>query len=201
MASFYEVRVRCRLVPQNSSGLNHRAGQYLTGTSTRNLPHISAPVPPAPPIPSRKLQAYSSLLTLLHSSPRRVATLCTVVPLASLDGLLQTLMFTLYSNNASEDKLLLLAFQGILAAHFDEASEYTSLLRANTPVSRMMASYTRRVAGQEYLRAMFGRHIKHLAAQRDVNLEINPVVVSAVVSGTYIDSPSPRSVATRTGLP
>ncbi|KAI0314604.1 Rho GTPase activation protein [Amylostereum chailletii] len=132
----------------------------------------------------RKLQAYSSLFTILHSSPRRIATLCTLVSLTELDTLLQTIMFTLYNNDTrnpiqatTEDRLILSAFRFVLSAHFDEANEFGSLLRANTPVSRMLTSYTRRAPGQDYLRRLLASPLSRLLERSDLNLEINPVKV------------------------
>jgi len=54
-------------------------------------------------------------------------------------------MFTIYGNQyeSREEYLLLSMFQNVLAAQFENATEFGSLLRANTPVSRMMTTYTR----------------------------------------------------------
>jgi Ras GTPase-activating-like protein IQGAP2/3 len=58
------------------------------------------------------------------------------------------------------------------------ATEFGSLLRANTPVSRMMTTYTRRGPGQSYLKGTLSEKINSLIEHKDLNLEINPLKVS-----------------------
>lgn len=57
------------------------------------------------------------------------------------------------------------------------ATEFGSLLRANTPVSRMMTTYTRRGPGQSYLKSVLAERINSLIEHKDLNLEINPLKV------------------------
>ncbi|KAI7872647.1 Rho GTPase activation protein [Spinellus fusiger] len=127
----------------------------------------------------RKLQQYGNLLFILQSEPRHIATLCRLVSLSEIDTLLQTVMFTLYGNQyeSREEHLLLTMFQNVLAAQFETSTEFGSLLRANTPVSRMMTTYTRRGPGQAYLKAVLADKVKSLVEYKDLNLEINPLKV------------------------
>jgi len=127
----------------------------------------------------RKLSQYSNLFFLLQSEPRHVAALCRLVSLSEIDTLLQTVMFTLYGNQyeSREEHLLLTMFQSVLSAQFETATEFGSLLRANTPVSRMMTTYTRRGPGQSYLKSVLAERINSLIEHKDLNLEINPVKV------------------------
>ena len=127
----------------------------------------------------RKLQQYSNLFFLLQSEPRHIANLCRLVSLTEIDTLLQTVMFTLYGNQyeSREEHLLLTMFQSVLSSQFETATEFGSLLRANTPVSRMMTTYTRRGPGQSYLKSVLAERINSLIEHKDLNLEINPVKV------------------------
>ncbi|CAO3622703.1 unnamed protein product [Cunninghamella blakesleeana] len=127
----------------------------------------------------RKMQQYGNLFYLLQSEPRYTATLCRLVSMAEIDTLLQTVMFTLYGNQyeSREEHLLLTMFQNVLSWQFETTSEFTSLLRANTPVSRMMTTYTRRGPGQSYLKSVLADKINHLIEQKDLNLQINPLKV------------------------
>lgn len=127
----------------------------------------------------RKLQQYSNLFFLLQSEPRHIAALCRLVSLTEIDTLLQTVMFTLYGNQyeSREEHLLLTMFQSVLSSQFETATEFGSLLRANTPVSRMMTTYTRRGPGQSYLKSVLAERINSLIEHKDLNLEINPVKV------------------------
>ncbi|KAK4055059.1 RasGAP protein [Microbotryomycetes sp. JL221] len=67
--------------------------------------------------------------------------------------------------------------QSVLSAQFETATEFGSLLRANTPVSRMMTTYTRRGPGQQYLKNVLAERINSLIEHTELNLEINPIKV------------------------
>ncbi|EEH37481.2 GTPase-activating protein [Paracoccidioides lutzii Pb01] len=126
-----------------------------------------------------KTQKYGNLLFLLQSEPRHIAHLCRLVTMAEIDSLLQTVMFTIYGNQyeSREEHLLLTMFQSVLTYQFDNTPEYSSLLRQNTPVSRMMTTYTRRGPGQAYLKQVLADQINSLIDLNDVDLEINPLKV------------------------
>ncbi|PKI82801.1 RasGAP protein [Malassezia vespertilionis] len=124
-------------------------------------------------------QRYSNLFYLLQSEPRHIATLCRLVSLSDMDTLLQTVMFSLYGNqyDEREEHLLLTMFQSVLWSQFESSTDFGSLLRANTPVSRMMTTYTRRGPGQVYLKQVLAPHINQILAQSALHLEINATKV------------------------
>ncbi|KAH9827541.1 GTPase-activating protein-like [Teratosphaeria destructans] len=126
-----------------------------------------------------KTQKYGNLFFLLQSEPRHIAHLCRLVTMAEIDQLLQTVMFTIYGNQyeSREEHLLLTMFQSVLTYQFDNTPDYSSLLRANTPVSRMMTTYTRRGPGQSYLKSVLADRINSLIEIKDLDLEINPLKV------------------------
>ncbi|KKA28971.1 hypothetical protein TD95_000896 [Thielaviopsis punctulata] len=126
-----------------------------------------------------KTQKYGNLLFLLQSEPRHIAHLCRLVSMAEIDSLLQTVMFTIYGNQyeSREEHLLLTMFQSVLTYQFDNTPDYSSLLRANTPVSRMMTTYTRRGPGQSFLKSVLADKINSLIELKDLDLEINPLKV------------------------
>ncbi|ANB12569.1 Ira1p [Sugiyamaella lignohabitans] len=127
----------------------------------------------------KKTELYGNLFFLLQSEPKHIALLCRVVSMAEIDSLLQTVMFTIYGNQYEqrEEHLLLTMFQAVLAYQFDNAQEFSSLLRANTPVSRMMTTYTRRGPGQSYLRSALSAKLSSIIDEKNLNLEINPLKV------------------------
>ncbi|KAM5382151.1 hypothetical protein ACJA88_003946 [Fusarium oxysporum] len=126
-----------------------------------------------------KTQKYGNLLFLLQSEPRHIAHLCRLVSMSEIDSLLQTVMFTIYGNQyeSREEHLLLTMFQSVLTYQFDNTPDYSSLLRANTPVSRMMTTYTRRGPGQSFLKSVLADRINGLIELKDLDLEINPLKV------------------------
>eukprot|EP00732_Lithocolla_globosa_P002439 Lithocolla_globosa_v1_NODE_1599_length_2457_cov_19.375520.p1 type:complete len:750 gc:universal NODE_1599_length_2457_cov_19.375520:74-2323(+) len=151
----------------------------------------------------RKRQHYGNLFFLLQTVPRYIADLARLVSMSEMDTLLQTVMFTLYGNQYEprEEHLLLSVFQLVLTTQFEETKdgEMGTLMRANTPVSRMMTTYTRRGPGQHYLKSVLSSCLKSLAQQNDVNLEINPLkvyeqMINDMEVETGQDSPLPRGV-------
>ncbi|KAJ2814111.1 RasGAP protein [Coemansia furcata] len=124
-------------------------------------------------------QLYGNLFFLLQSEPRHIATLTRLVTLSEIDTLLQTVMFTLYGNQyeSREEHLLLTMFQLVLAAQFETTHEFSNLLRQNTPVSRMMNTYTSRGPGQVYLKNVVSSEIARVIENKTLNLEINPLKV------------------------
>jgi Ras GTPase-activating-like protein IQGAP2/3 len=145
----------------------------------------------------RKLRLYGNLFYLLQNEPQYMATLLRLVTLDQMDNLLQIIMFTLYGNqyNSREEYLLLSMFKLVLAYQFDQTTEFGSLLRANTPVSRILTTYTRRGPGQAYLKSVFSDRIASLIKHRDLNLEINPVKVYQQILETLGD----REASARAG--
>lgn len=124
-------------------------------------------------------QTYSNLFYLLQAKPHYIARLARHVSIADIDGLLQTVMFTLYGNQyeSREEHLLLSMFEFALKAEFENAIDMGSLMRANTAVSRMMTTYTRRGPGQEYLKASLSEQLRLLMQDKLLNLEIEPLKI------------------------
>lgn len=124
----------------------------------------------------KKADLYGNLFFLLQSEPKIIANLCRKVSMGEIDSLLQTVMFTIYGNQYEqrEEHLLLSMFQTVLAAQFEQATEFSNLLRANTPVSRMMTTYTRRGPGQTYIRSCLSGVLNKIIELHDLDLEIHP---------------------------
>jgi Ras GTPase-activating-like protein IQGAP2/3 len=76
----------------------------------------------------------------------------------------------------------MIKLQMVLAHQFDDTTEFANLLRQNTPVSRMMTTYTRRGPGQLYLKNILGNRINSLIEHSDLNLEINPLKIHEELS-------------------
>lgn len=124
-------------------------------------------------------EVYGELFWLLQNDTRYIATLARLVNLGQIDNLLQTVMFTIYGNQYDEveEHLLLSMFRAVLNFEFEEATGIGSLLRANTALTRMMTTYTRRGPGQSYLKTTLSGVLSDLCSQPDLVLEINPLKV------------------------
>jgi Ras GTPase-activating-like protein IQGAP2/3 len=127
----------------------------------------------------KERESYGYLFYLLQRDTRFIAQLARLVKAGEIDNLLQTVMFTLYGNQyeENEEHLLLSMFQAVLQAEFDEATGLGSLLRANTALTRMMSTYTRRGPGQQYLKQTLTNVLKYVTEQKDMCMEINPIKV------------------------
>eukprot|EP01103_Thecamoeba_quadrilineata_P003545 TRINITY_DN13309_c0_g1_i1.p1 TRINITY_DN13309_c0_g1~~TRINITY_DN13309_c0_g1_i1.p1 ORF type:complete len:755 (+),score=156.25 TRINITY_DN13309_c0_g1_i1:7-2271(+) len=124
-------------------------------------------------------EKYGQLFYLLQTDTVLMSKLARVVNLSEIDNLLQTVMFTLYGNqyDEREEHLLLTMFQTVLAEEFGSATSLGSVLRANTAITRMMTTYTRRGPGQQYLKQLLGPTLNEIISQSELNLEVNPVKV------------------------
>ncbi|EFA78579.1 RasGTPase-activating protein [Heterostelium album PN500] len=122
---------------------------------------------------------YGQLFYLLQNNTTYIASLAKLVKVGEIDNLLQTVMFTLYGNQyeENEEHLLLSMFQKVLAEEFKEATSIGSLLRANTALTRMMTTYTRRGPGQQYLKHSLTKPLEAITSNKDLSLEINPSIV------------------------
>ncbi|KAL6058637.1 Ras GTPase-activating protein [Balamuthia mandrillaris] len=127
----------------------------------------------------RDRELYGELFWLLQHETKYIAALARIVSLAQIDNLLQTVMFTLYGNqyDEMEEHLLLSMFRTVLDKEFKEAQGIGSLLRANTALTRMMTTYTRRGPGQVYLKETLTGVLSDLCNQGDLVLEVNPLKV------------------------
>ncbi|XP_012561105.1 uncharacterized protein LOC100198420 isoform X1 [Hydra vulgaris] len=130
-----------------------------------------------------KNRIFGNLFFLLQTDPRYLAKLTRSVAPTEIDELLQIVLFSLYGNQyeAREEHLLLKMFELAIKMEFDETDEFGSLMRANTAISRMMTTYTRRGPGQEYLKETLQDIVVDVNSNIDLNLEVNPVKVYTAI--------------------
>ena len=127
----------------------------------------------------RERELYGQLFALLQNETKYVSHLARLVKLGEIDNLLQTVMFTLYGNqyDDGEEHLLLSMFKTVLFEEFRQSKTIANLLRANTALTRMMTTYTRRGPGQQYLKQVLTGVLTQLTSAQDLVLEINPLKV------------------------
>lgn len=134
-------------------------------------------------------QKYGNLFFLLQTEASYLAQLTRIVSLDEIDDLLQPVLFSLYGNQYElrEEYLLLTMFQLALKYEVNESETFNSLLRANTAITRMMTTYTRRGPGQEYLKSTLGALVRHVVDQDHLQLEINPLKVYVEIYGSPVN--------------
>ena len=121
-------------------------------------------------------EKYGRLLYLLRTQTVYISRLARNARLVEIEPFLQTVMFTLYGNQYEEDEehLLLTMFKNVLFDDFSQATSSADLLRANTPLTRMLATYTRRGPGQEYLKKTLGPLLREMTADPKLSYDIDP---------------------------
>ena len=121
-------------------------------------------------------EKYGRLLYLLRTQTVYISRLARNARLVEIEPFLQTVMFTLYGNQYEEDEehLLLTMFKNVLFDDFSQATSSADLLRANTPLTRMLATYTRRGPGQEYLRKTLGPLLREMTKDPKESYDIDP---------------------------
>ena len=141
------------------------------GDITENLKELTVLIKD----PSQR-ELYGRMFYLLQRHPEYMAHLAGSVKLAEIDPLLQTVMFTLYGNQYEEDEehLLLTMFRTVMQAEFGRAMGINELFRSNSALTRMLTTYTRRSAGQQFLKTTFKDILGEIAADKTMNLEITP---------------------------
>ncbi|KAI9348576.1 Rho GTPase activation protein [Obelidium mucronatum] len=120
---------------------------------------------------------YGALFYHLQSNPTYLVLLLSTMHLSDIDPLLDVIMFTIYGSqyDSREEHLLLSMLQTALAQHFTASEETANLLRANSPVSRMLTTYARRAKARTYLRSTMSKLISAIVDSGDLDLEINPL--------------------------
>lgn len=135
-------------------------------------------------------EKYGNLFFLLQTEASYLAQLTRIVSLKEIDDLLQPVLFSLYGNQyeAREEHLLLTMFQLALKFEVSESETFNGLLRANTAITRMVTTYTRRAPGQDYLKSTLGELVNEVVEQADLVLEINPLKVYSEIYGKSAES-------------
>eukprot|EP01105_Mastigella_eilhardi_P015960 TRINITY_DN3658_c0_g1_i4.p1 TRINITY_DN3658_c0_g1~~TRINITY_DN3658_c0_g1_i4.p1 ORF type:complete len:766 (-),score=261.93 TRINITY_DN3658_c0_g1_i4:91-2388(-) len=136
---------------------------------------------------SQEIEMYGRLFWLLQRKTRYISKIAPLIKLVEIDNLLQTVMFTLYGNQYEEEEehLLLSMFQSVLKQEFSVADGIPNLLRANTALTRMLATYTRREPGQQYLKNTLTPLLAKVVTNDGLNLEINPTKVFEAYVNEY----------------
>eukprot|EP01156_Anaeramoeba_ignava_P002043 Anaeramoba_ignava/a217389_174.p1 GENE.a217389_174~~a217389_174.p1 ORF type:complete len:791 (+),score=185.42 a217389_174:13-2385(+) len=125
----------------------------------------------------RVREKYSNLFYLLFHEPRYLALVSRYVTPLECEKLLQLIMFTIYGNHYDqrEEKLLLLLFEVALHEEFQNCTHTNTLLRANTTITKLLFTYSRRGPGQLYLKKLLSSPLQKIVDDEELNLEINPI--------------------------
>jgi Ras GTPase-activating-like protein IQGAP2/3 len=144
-------------------------------------------------------QLFGSLFFLLQACPLYLAKLTREVSMKEIDSLLQPVMFSLYGNQYEdrEECLLLSMFEQALMMEFQAARDMNSLMRANTAITRMMTTYTRRGPGMKYVKQAMGDLI-HELVDMDVSMEINPLqIYQTLMDNEEVPDPGDSTLLTQ----
>ncbi|KAJ5073892.1 gtpase-activating protein [Anaeramoeba ignava] len=120
---------------------------------------------------------YGRFFHTLFYKPQFIASVLRQLNPIECEKVLQLVMFTIYGNHydEKEEKLILMLFEYALNSEFSSCSHLNVLLRANTPITKLLFTYTRRGPGQLYLKNLLSSPLQEIANDDDLDLEINPV--------------------------
>ena len=121
-------------------------------------------------------EKYGRLLYLLRTQTVYISRLARSARMAEIDPFLKTVMFTLYGNQYDEEEehLLLTMFKNVLFDDFSQVESPRDLLRANTPLTRMLTTYTQRGPGKEYLKETLGPLLREMMADAQTSFDVDP---------------------------
>lgn len=121
-------------------------------------------------------EKYGRLLYLLRTQTVYISRLARNARMAEIDPFLKTVMFTLYGNQYDEEEehLLLTMFKNVLFDDFSQVESPRDLLRANTPLTRMLTTYTQRGPGKEYLKETLGPLLRETMADAQTSFDVDP---------------------------
>ncbi|ORY45987.1 Rho GTPase activation protein [Rhizoclosmatium globosum] len=122
-------------------------------------------------------EKYGSFLSLLQTDPSYLSRFLSKLAPNEVDSLLDVVVFSLFPNpyDSREEHLLLSVLQNGLSPHFMASEDTAHLLRANTTVSRILTTYSRRAPGKSYLQTTLSKLIALIVSNGDLDLEINPL--------------------------
>jgi len=135
-------------------------------------------------------EVYEKMFCLLQKNPRYFALIAQEVVSADMDKFVNMIIFDLYGDqfDKSEERLLLTLFREIMEATFKEAGlkgDLGSLFRANTPVTLMLSSYSRRREGLKILKKVLEEPLRYMISTQGLNLEVNAYKVYQEVMVRY----------------
>eukprot|EP01006_Ploeotia_vitrea_P031861 TRINITY_DN64153_c0_g3_i3.p1 TRINITY_DN64153_c0_g3~~TRINITY_DN64153_c0_g3_i3.p1 ORF type:complete len:649 (-),score=387.13 TRINITY_DN64153_c0_g3_i3:60-2006(-) len=124
---------------------------------------------------------------LLQSKPRYFAALARLLEARETSEFVQTVVFDMYGDqyDTREERLLLDVFEKILESELEAAQSQGSLLRANTATTQMLSAYAKRGQGLSVLKDVLQEPIQRVVANKQLNLEINPMKVYMQIIQEY----------------
>ena len=135
----------------------------------------------------KRLENYQDLFYLLQTEPKYLARCLYLVNSQQMDSFLDTTILTLYGDAFSprEEYLLLKLFQLSIEHEMQKVKQVDNFLEAETVVPKMIITYNRRKQGIEYLRKTLSPVVHQLMAEKDLNLELMPMIVYQTMLSDY----------------
>ncbi|WFC99511.1 RasGAP protein [Malassezia yamatoensis] len=146
--------------------------------------------------PQGVLQLYADLLYLLRTQPHYLARLCQAKTQReeSIESLVPILRLLASETNAIQDTWLAEIVLHVLRAEVECSTSIDSMLRPDTPASRLLRLYFEMPCMKQYLSIVLVPHLQEILSDPEKNWEIDPHKVAEElekeqVPSSAIDSP------------
>ncbi|OLY81509.1 GTPase-activating protein [Smittium mucronatum] len=116
------------------------------------------------------LVKFGSLVYELQTDPRHISILFEFSKSSQVDFLVETIVFSLFGKqfDSRQEHLLLLVFKNLLNSSIKSTTDSYNMLRGNSPLTKLMSTYTRRGQGQDYLRTVLSQIVGPLVERDDL---------------------------------
>ncbi|KAJ6229932.1 gtpase-activating protein [Anaeramoeba flamelloides] len=122
-------------------------------------------------------RAYASFLELLYHNPQYFGKIINLITLQEAEKLNPIMLSKLYNHQFDpiEEKKLFAIMKIAFDENFAEVTDFTTLLRTNTPLTKLIVYFTRRSSSQKYLQDLLSEPLTKICENDELDLEIQPM--------------------------
>ncbi|OMJ10253.1 GTPase-activating protein [Smittium culicis] len=120
-------------------------------------------------ISDEQLEKFGFLIFELQTNPNNISKLLEFNKSCQLDFLIETITFSLFGRqfDSRQEHLLLLVVKNLLTSSINGSNDSYNMMRGNSPLTKLMATYTRRGQCQDYLRTVLSDVIQSIVDKVD----------------------------------
>jgi len=137
-------------------------------------------------LPAGHLEAYGELFYLLQTEPKYLAKSLFLLQPTQVEAFLDSTLITLFGEAFSprEEFLILSLFGAAMEQEIRVVKNAQEFLTPDSVVPKLLVAYNRRMQGMIYLRSVLPDVIKIIQNDKDLNLELNPVMCASELGKT-----------------
>ncbi|KAJ3438584.1 gtpase-activating protein [Anaeramoeba flamelloides] len=122
-------------------------------------------------------RAYSSFVELLYNNPSYFGKSIAHIELGDSEKINPIILFKIYNHQFDpiEEKKLFEILEIAFDDDFAGISNFATLLRTNTPLTKLLVALTRRASGQQYLQELLSEPLTQICGDDELDIEIQPL--------------------------